>query len=54
LAYVEKVYGAGLLSSFGELEYACSETHPGADQPSEIKEWNPAVAATQVFPITTY
>jgi phenylalanine-4-hydroxylase len=49
-----KAYGAGLLSSFGELEYACSPEHPGADQPPEIKDWDPAVAATQEFPITTY
>ena len=49
-----KAYGAGLLSSFGELEYACSEEHPGADHPPEIKPWDPEVAAHQAFPITTY
>lgn len=49
-----KAYGAGLLSSFGELEYACSDDHPGADKPPEIKPWDPAVAARQEFPITTY
>ena len=49
-----KAYGAGLLSSFGELEYACSPEHPGADNPPEIKDWDPEVAATQDFPITTY
>lgn len=49
-----KAYGAGLLSSFGELEYACSEDHPGAENPPEIKPWDPEVAAHQAFPITTY
>jgi phenylalanine-4-hydroxylase len=49
-----KAYGAGLLSSFGELEYACSPDHPGATEPPEIKDWDPEVAATQEFPITTY
>ena len=51
-----KAYGAGLLSSFGELEYACSPEHPGAEKPGlpEIKDWDPAVAAVQEFPITTY
>ena len=49
-----KAYGAGLLSSFGELEYACSDSHPGADEPPEIKPWDPEVAAHQEFPITTY
>lgn len=49
-----KAYGAGLLSSFGELEYACSPDHPGADKPPEILPWDPEVAARQEFPITTY
>ena len=51
-----KAYGAGLLSSFGELEYACSDEHPGGEDGKhpEIKEWDPAVAAHQEFPITTY
>jgi phenylalanine-4-hydroxylase len=51
---VNKAYGAGLLSSFGELEYACSPDHPGAEEPPVIKDWDPSVAATQEFPITTY
>jgi phenylalanine-4-hydroxylase len=51
------------LSSFGELEYACKLREPD-DVPSiredgmptcpEIKPWDPAVAAAQDFPITTY
>jgi phenylalanine-4-hydroxylase len=49
-----KAYGAGLLSSFGELEYACSPDHPGADQAPELKDWDPQVAAHQAFPITKY
>jgi phenylalanine-4-hydroxylase len=49
-----KAYGAGLLSSFGELEYACSTDHPGADVKPVIKDWDPETAATQEFPITTY
>ncbi|KAL7507545.1 hypothetical protein ACHAXN_004712 [Cyclotella atomus] len=60
---VNKAYGAGLLSSFGELEYACkprsddevpsigSDGHPTCPQ---IKPWDPNVAAMQDFPITTY
>jgi phenylalanine-4-hydroxylase len=58
-----KAYGAGLLSSFGELEYACKprsddevpsigiDGHPTCPQ---IKPWDPNVAAMQDFPITTY
>lgn len=49
-----KAYGAGLLSSFGELEYACSHDHPGADVPPMFKDWDPEVAARQEFPITSY
>lgn len=50
----KKAYGAGLLSSFGELEYACDDKHPGADEPPEVKPWEPEVAAHQEFPITSY
>jgi len=42
-----KAYGAGLLSSFGELEYAMSSK-------PEIRKWNPFDAAKQDYPITTY
>ncbi len=47
-----KAYGAGLLSSFGELEYACGAS---ADRtPPSIQPWEPDVAAEQDFPITDY
>lgn len=52
-----KAYGAGLLSSFGELEHACKEHDPDNNEDverPEIKPWDPAVAAMQDFPITTY
>lgn len=51
-----KAYGAGLLSSFGELEYACKERGPDDEHKKcpEIKPWDPAVAAVQDFPITSY
>lgn len=51
-----KAYGAGLLSSFGELEYACSPTRPagGVDHFPEYKPWEPEVACFQEYPITCY
>jgi len=48
-----KAYGAGLLSSFGELEYACGENENDTPKP-RIKLWDPPHAALQEFPITTY
>lgn len=47
-----KAYGAGLLSSFGELEYACGG-RAGASGP-EFRPWEPERAAVQAYPITTY
>jgi phenylalanine-4-hydroxylase len=53
-----KAYGAGLLSSFGELEFACNVKYPleecGLNGPPEFKPWDPEVASKQEFPITTY
>ncbi|KAI8080027.1 Biopterin-dependent aromatic amino acid hydroxylase-domain-containing protein [Halteromyces radiatus] len=42
-----KAYGAGLLSSFGELEYCLS------DKP-ELRPFDPAKTALQKYPITEY
>eukprot|EP00758_Cryptobia_borreli_P013482 Tbor_TRINITY_DN5837_c1_g4::TRINITY_DN5837_c1_g4_i1::g.7331::m.7331/K00500/phhA, PAH; phenylalanine-4-hydroxylase len=42
-----KAYGAGILSSPGELEYALSKE-------PELLEWDPFKAAEIEFPITTY
>ena len=51
-----KIYGAGLLSSFGELEYSCAPYRPagGTDDRPEIRPWIPEQAAMQEYPITTY
>mmetsp|Transcript_1600 Transcript_1600/g.1375 ORF Transcript_1600/g.1375 Transcript_1600/m.1375 type:complete len:473 (-) Transcript_1600:607-2025(-) len=51
-----KAYGAGLLSSFGELEYACSKHRPGGgrDDFPQIKDWDPYRASSQTYPITDY
>lgn len=51
-----KAYGAGLLSSFGELEYACAPYRPagGVDAMPVFKPWEPTKAAVQDYPITTY
>mmetsp|Transcript_9096 Transcript_9096/g.13637 ORF Transcript_9096/g.13637 Transcript_9096/m.13637 type:complete len:523 (+) Transcript_9096:57-1625(+) len=42
-----KAYGAGLLSSFGELEYSMSSE-------PELKDFDPFTAGNQDYPITTY
>ena len=44
-----KAYGAGLLSSFGELEHACSQTSC-----AKFVDWNPGAAAKQRYPVTEY
>lgn len=52
----KKAYGAGLLSSFGELEYACDPTRPagGESHFPEYRPWDPVMACKQEYPITTY
>ncbi|KAG0302284.1 hypothetical protein BGZ98_007645 [Dissophora globulifera] len=42
-----RAYGAGLLSSFGELEYCLSDT-------PEVRPFEPAKVALQKYPITHY
>ncbi len=50
-----KAYGAGLLSSFGELAYACGGDAGGGDRPApQYLPWDPQVAAERPFPITDY
>ena len=46
-----KAFGAGLLSSFGELEYSCSPTRPGGgvDEFPNYLPWEPDVAAGEFF-----
>jgi phenylalanine-4-hydroxylase len=53
---MNKAYGAGLLSSFGELEYSCSPDRPagGTEDRPELRPWNPVEASMTEFPITTY
>jgi len=52
-----KAYGAGLLSSFGELEYSMGLGKPkseGGDGVPEVLPWDPFDAADRDYPITTY
>jgi phenylalanine-4-hydroxylase len=51
-----KAYGAGLLSSFGEMEYACSPSRPagGVEHMPNYKAFDPFIAAETKFPITEY
>jgi len=49
-----KAYGAGLLSSFGELQYACGQPSNEDRDPPIIHPWVPEHAADQDFPITDY
>ncbi|MEM1433138.1 MAG: ACT domain-containing protein [Pseudomonadota bacterium] len=50
---VLKAYGAGLLSSFGELDYACAPEGSGGHR-AALEPWDPAEAAERPFPITEY
>ena len=51
-----KAYGAGLLSSIGELEHACSSggARCSALGRPTFLDWDPAVAAETAYPITEY
>lgn len=52
-----KAFGAGLLSSFGELEYSMGLGKPkseGGDGVPEVRQWDPFAAGEQDYPITTY
>jgi len=49
-----KAYGAGLLSSFGELEYSCTGTAPDANAPPTYQPYDPELAAETDYPITKY
>lgn len=51
-----KAYGAGLLSSFGELEYACANTlNTNKDvRKPRLLPWDPKVAGVTAYPITDY
>ena len=44
-----KAYGAGVLSSVGELEHAC-----GAASSASFAPWEPQRAANQTYPVTEY
>ena len=44
-----KAYGAGLLSSYGELEHACRDDSGGRREP-----WDPVQAAERAYPVTEY
>jgi phenylalanine-4-hydroxylase len=49
-----KAYGAGLLSSFGEMEWACDANRPAGSDAPEYRPWDPLSACKQKYPITTY
>lgn len=49
----KKAFGAGLLSSFGELEYSMGLGKPEDGVP-EYREFDPFKAGEQDYPITTY
>lgn len=48
-----KAYGAGLLSSFGELEFACGPGSPAGEKPI-LRPWCPIEASKTTYPITRY
>ncbi|KAG2379486.1 hypothetical protein C9374_006603 [Naegleria lovaniensis] len=49
-----KAYGAGLLSSFGELKYSIDGIDEKTGQKPEYRQFDPEVACKYSYPITTY
>ncbi|ETW04456.1 hypothetical protein H310_04730 [Aphanomyces invadans] len=51
-----KAFGAGLLSSISELEFACNPTRPagGRHDYAEYRKWCPFEASKQSYPVTEY
>ena len=49
-----KAYGAGILGSFGELEYAIKGTGEGVEEGPKYLDWDPNVAGVTPYPITTF
>ena len=49
-----RAYGAGLLSSFGELNYSCNMQNTEDEEKAEYLPWDPKVAGVTPFPITKY
>ena len=49
-----KAYGAGLLSSFGELEYACNYYRPAGNKYPKYKKWDINSVCKDNYPITKY
>jgi phenylalanine-4-hydroxylase len=47
-----KAYGAGVLSSFGEMQNACVD--PDRNDAPQYLKWDPVVASKTSYPITTY
>lgn len=47
-----KAYGAGVLSSFGEMQNACVD--PDRKDAPQYLKWDPVVASKTSYPITTY
>ena len=50
----KKAFGAGLLSSFGELKYSIDAYDEKTGQRPEYRTFDPEVACKHKYPITTY
>ena len=56
-SYSLKAYGAGLLSSMGELKYSCQEYDESDATKTavpKILDWDPIIASETSYPITEY